>query len=62
MPKSWWGKAIQRTYVAGYFLYLISSAIWAWPLMTFFEWRNYVAFQMFYGLFWPVLLPLQIQT
>ena len=61
MPKSWWGKTILWTYVAGYWLYILFAALWSWSMISGFgAWRYYVSFQFLYALVWPVLLLLEL--
>jgi hypothetical protein len=56
MPKSWWGKTLIWGYTAGYCIYVIPSAITAWPQMPFLTWSNYVLWQSTYACVWPILV------
>ena len=46
-----------RVYFIGYWLYVITAAVWAWfHVPAFGDWWPYVIFQFVYGFFWPVIL------
>jgi hypothetical protein len=45
-----------RAYLAGYALYVLLVAAWAWPQLPFDEWLIYTGSQVVYGLAWPILL------
>lgn len=55
-----WGDAIGGllglAYVLGYLVTLIAAGIYAWPRMGFWAWVNYMEWQSFYALIWPVWL------
>ena len=55
----WTYTGLAWLYTGGYFIYLLASAIAAWPHMTFMNWRIYVSWESVYALFWPILLLLQ---
>lgn len=48
--------ALMTIYFVGYFAFVIGAAITSWPHLTFFEWLNYMEWQLFYAMFWPGLL------
>lgn len=60
MPKSVAGKIAMWTYIAGYWVYWLLAAVTTWPQLPFMAWWNYVAFQLFYAAFWPILVTLQL--
>ena len=47
-------------YIGGYCVYLINSAVIAWPDMTFWDWCIYVSYESMYAMFWPILVLLPL--
>ena len=60
MPTSWWSRALQYVYVAGYVIFLVIAGYSAWPHMSFADWRYFMYFQTVYALFWPLVLALAV--
>jgi hypothetical protein len=51
------GTRLAIDYTAGYFVYLITTAIWAWETApTFLEWWTRLAYQVTLAVAWPVLV------
>jgi hypothetical protein len=51
------GTRLAIDYTAGYFVYLITTAIWAWETApTFLEWWTRLAYQVTFAVAWPVLV------
>jgi hypothetical protein len=55
-----WGKAVSITYIAGYWVYWLLAAVTTWPHLPFTAWWSYVVFQLFYAVWWPILLLLSV--
>ena len=54
------GNVATTIYILGYWLFVIAAAVFYWPISQSFEdWRNYVGWQMLYGIAWPILLLIQ---
>lgn len=54
-------RAIGVIYTVGYWLTVASAAHWYWPHSTGrSDFIVYVMFQMFYALFWPLILLFEI--
>lgn len=55
MPKSWWGKIILWTYIAGYYLQIVVLGLWSWSLIpSFWLWQSMMAQQLYLALLWPL--------
>lgn len=50
------GWLLGLVYVLGYLVTLVAAGIYAWPRMGFWAWLNYMEWQSFYALIWPVWL------
>ena len=53
-------KAILSIYIAGYFIFWLLAAVTTWSTLPFMRWWAYVAFQLVYAAFWPILLLLTL--
>lgn len=61
MPRTVAAKVVMWIYGAGYWAFVLTAAVTAWPHLPLMTWWTYVLFQAMYGIAWPVLLALNLQ-
>ena len=55
------GKILTGIYIAGYFLYIIVAAIWAWHTpMSLYQWWRYVGYQTLFATVWPIQVVIEL--